>query len=457
MQERHRLGEEEITRELLRPLVTTPAMMWVGFIGLGAVLAIFVFAVSWMFYWGLGVTGLQRPNMWGFMIVNFVFWIGISHAGVMISAILRLTQAEWRRPVTRAAEVMTIFSLMTAMLHPVIHTGRPWRTLYWVFPYDFWRNLWPDVRGPLVWDPSAILTYLTGSTLFLYTTMIPDMALARDRTTGWRRVLYTILALGWRGNERQWKMQTIAGFLLSGLILPVFVSVHSIVSWDFAVSLVPTWHATVFAPYFVIGAIHSGVSAVVTLMALMRWLFRFENYIRLEHFDAIGRLLIAVGTGWLWFFLLDIFFAIYPQEARELEIMQFRLFEWPFNVLTALIFIFGYFIPVPIWVFQRFRRNVKIMFWTSILVNVGMWAERYWLIKPGLMRKYEFTFDWNWYRPSIVEISVVLGSFALVGFLLLVFSKIFPPISVWEEKEGQHFAQQLRVGKRVVNAIVREF
>jgi len=325
MQERHRLGEEEITRELFRPLVTTTPMMWVGFIGLGAVLAIFVFAVSWMFYWGLGVTGLQRPNMWGFMIVNFVFWIGISHAGVMISAILRLTQAEWRRPVTRAAEVMTIFSLMTAMLHPVIHTGRPWRTLYWVFPYDFWRNLWPDVRGPLVWDPSAILTYLTGSTLFLYTTMIPDMALARDRTTGWRRVLYTILALGWRGNERQWKMQTIAGFLLSGLILPVFVSVHSIVSWDFAVSLVPTWHATVFAPYFVIGAIHSGVSAVVTLMALMRWLFRFDNYIRLEHFDAIGRLLIAVGTGWLWFFLLDIFFAIYPQEARELEIMQFRL------------------------------------------------------------------------------------------------------------------------------------
>ena len=181
MLERRELSEEQITQELMRPLVTTTPWMWVGFIGLGAVLLVFLFAVSWMIYWGLGVTGLNRPNMWGFMIVNFVFWIGISHAGVMISAILRLTQAEWRRPVTRAAEIMTIFSLMTAMIHPVIHTGRPWRTLYWVFPYDFWRNIWPDVRGPLVWDPSAILTYLTGSSLFLYTTISPDMALARDR------------------------------------------------------------------------------------------------------------------------------------------------------------------------------------------------------------------------------------------------------------------------------------
>jgi Ni/Fe-hydrogenase subunit HybB-like protein len=440
----------------MRPLTQTPMIFWIAVIVLGAVLTAFAFAVLWMFYWGLGTTGLNSPNMWGFMITNFVFWIGISHAGVMISAILRLTQAEWRRPVTRAAEVMTIFSLMTAMMFPMIHTGRPWRTIYWVFPYDFERGIFPNPRGPLVWDPAAVFTYLTGSTLFLYTTLIPDMALARDRSTGWRRNLYAVLALGWRGNERQWKLQLVAGILLSALILPVFVSVHSIVSWDFAVALIPVWHATIFAPYFVIGAIHSGVSAVVTLMALMRWLFGFHAYIREEHFDAIGRLLIAVATGWIWFFLLDIVFALFTRDPRELEVMHQRIFEWPYAMLLAFVFVFAYIIPVPIWAFRKFRRNIKIMFWTSLMVNVGMWAERYWLILPGLERKFEWTFMWGFYRPSVVEVTLIVGSFALVSFLLLMFSKIFPPVSVWEEKEGVYFAQDIQVGKRTVHGTIRE-
>ena len=232
------------------------------------------------------MTGLNRPVFWGFFITNFVFWVGISHAGVMISAILRLTGAEWRRPVTRAAEVLTIFSLLTAALMPLIHTGRPWRILYWFLPYDFSRGIWPDPRSPLVWDPAAIFTYLTGSILFVYVALIPDLAVARDRSTGWRFILYSILSLGFRGNPRQWKLQAVAGILLSALILPVFVSVHSIVSWDFAVNIgVEGWHATIFAPYFVIGAVHSGVSAVVTMMALMRWLWGWDKYIRPEHFD----------------------------------------------------------------------------------------------------------------------------------------------------------------------------
>ncbi|MBX5445951.1 NrfD/PsrC family molybdoenzyme membrane anchor subunit [Sphaerobacter sp.] len=457
MQERHSFSDERIIRDLLRPVTQTSMMNWVGFIVLGTILTAFLFAVGWMFYWGVGVTGLNRAAFWGFMIVNFVFWIGISHAGVMISAILRLTQAEWRRPVTRAAEVMTMFSLMTALLFPVIHTGRPWRTLYWAFPYDFWRGIWPDVRSALVMDPSAIMTYLTGTILFVYITTIPDFALLRDHSTGWRHGLYRVLALGFKGEERQWKMQIITGFLLAAIMLSIFVSVHSIVSWDFAFSLDPVWHSTVWAPYFVIGAVHSGVSAVVTLMALMRWMFKFDNYIRHEHFDAIGRLLVVVGTTWMWFFLLDIFFDLWRQDPADDAIMHMRFFEWPYPLLLAFVWIFGYFIPVPIWAFRRFRRNIKLMFWTSIMVNIGMWAERYWLVVPGLQAKYQWTFSWLPYRPGPVEITLVVGSFALVGFLLLLFAKLVPPVPVWDELEGQHLAAEIQVGKRTVPAIVREF
>lgn len=457
MQERHSFSDERIIRDLLRPVTQTSMMNWVGFIVLGTILTAFLFAVAWMFYWGIGVSGLNRAAFWGFMIVNFVFWIGISHAGVMISAILRLTQAEWRRPVTRAAEVMTMFSLMTALLFPVIHTGRPWRTLYWAFPYDFWRGIWPDVRSALVMDPSAIITYLTGTILFVYITTIPDFALLRDHSTGWRHSLYRVLALGFKGEERQWKMQIITGFLLAAIMLSIFVSVHSIVSWDFAFSLDPVWHSTVWAPYFVIGAVHSGVSAVVTLMALMRWLFKFDNYIRHEHFDAIGRLLVVVATTWMWFFLLDIFFDLWRQDIADDAIMHIRFFEWPYPLLLAFVWIFGYFIPVPIWAFRRFRRNIKLMFWTSIMVNIGMWAERYWLVVPGLQAKYQWTFSWLPYRPGPVEITLVVGSFALVGFLLLLFAKLVPPVPVWDELEGQHLAAEIQVGKRTVPAIVREF
>lgn len=457
MQERRNLPQMEVIQELLLPVTRTTMWMWIGFIVLGTILAAFAFAVAWMFYWGIGVTGLNRPGMWGFMIVDFVFWIGISHAGVMISAILRLTQAEWRRPVTRAAEVMTMFSLMTAMTLPFIHTGRPWRTAYWVFPYDFWRGIFPDVRSALVMDPSAVFTYLTGTILFIYITTVPDIATLRDRSTGWRKGLYRVLALGWQNDERQWMIQAATGFLLAALMLSIFVSVHSIVSWDFSFSLDPVWHTSVWAPYFVIGAVHSGVSAAVTLMVLMRWMFGFDKYIREEHFDAIGRLLVVVATAWVFFFMLDVFFALFNQDPRETAVMKMRFEQWPYTLMLVLIFVFGYFIPVPIWMFRKFRRNIKLMFWTSIMVNIGMWSERYWLVVPGLERKYEWTFDWNYYRPGIVEITIILGTFALVPFLFMCFSKIFPPVSIWEEKEGQNFLQEIKVGKASIPAIVREF
>ena len=241
----------------------------------------------------------------------------------MLSAILRLSKAEWRRPATRAAEVLTVFSLMTAMLMPVVHTGRPWRTVYWIYtlpfvPFDYARGIWPNIRSPLVWDPSAVYTYLTSSILFVMVALIPDFAVLRDRTTGMSHQIYSVLAMGWRGNARQWKFQIIAGVLLSALILPVFVSVHSIVSWDFGMAVaVKTWHSTIFAPYFVVGAVHSGVSAVAFVMIILRYIYGWQDYIRHEHIDALGRLLMVVATAWFYFFVMEIVFGFLRPGSRR--------------------------------------------------------------------------------------------------------------------------------------------
>src|SRR5581483_2651068 len=252
MQERRDLPSQKINDDLLRFAFKTPLWFWIAAIGLGLVFGAALVSFGLMLIFGLTLLGYTWIQYWGILITNFVFWVGISHAGVMISAILRLTQAEWRRPVTRAAEVLTVFALATAATFPLIHTGRPWRVPYWVFPYDFARGIFPDVRSALIWDPSAIFTYLSSSAMFVYVALIPDLAVARDMTTGWKHTVYAVLAMGFHGTGRQWKLQTIAGILLSALILPVFVSVHSIVSWDFAAAILPGWHTTVFPPYFVI-------------------------------------------------------------------------------------------------------------------------------------------------------------------------------------------------------------
>ncbi len=434
----------------------TPLWFWAAAAGLGLLAGAGLVTFGFMVVYGLGILGINRPVMWAVLITNFVFWVGISHAGVMISAILRLTHAEWRRPVTRAAEVLTIFSLATAAIFPLIHTGRPWRTIYWVFPYDFFRGVWPGVRSPLVWDPSAIGTYLIGSSLFVYVALIPDLALARDCASGPLKRLYSILALGFRGSARQWQLQTLAGILLSALILPVFVSVHSIVSWDFAVSLVPTWHATIFAPYFVIGAVHSGVAAVVTLMVILRRALRLERYITPDHFDALGRLLTVVATTWLYFALLDIVFALYSGAEEEVRVWELKFFQWPWNLLTLLFFLTAYVIPVPLWLFRSVRRNPAAMLWTSILVNVGMWLERYLIVVPGLMYKQPLTFVWQDYAPRFPEYVLTAASFGVVALGILTFARLFPIIPPADIKEGVRLRTELEIGRRRVPAVLRE-
>ena len=457
MQERVKLTDAQINRDLLRSMMENPLWYWllVGALGL-AVLVAFG-AVAYMFNRGLGVTGLNRPVMWGFFITNFVFWIGISHAGVMLSAILRLVQAEWRRPATRAAEVLTVFSLMTAMTMPLIHAGRPWRVMYWVFPFDCARGIYPNVRSALVWDPAAVFTYLTSSILFVYIALVPDIAVARDRTTGWRHVLYTVLALGWRGSVRQWKLQLIAGILLSAVILPIFVSVHSIVSWDFAAAVsVEGWHSTVFAPYFVIGAVHSGVSAVVTVMIILRSMFKWQDYIRLEHLDALAKLLIVVATTWFFFFILEFFFGLYSLEGPEIALREMQVFEMPWAAFFITFLLASYFIPVPMWLFRTVRRSIPLMIFTTVLVNVGMWLERFIIIVPGLARKQGLTFTWGGYTPSAVEIIIVFATFCMVSMLVLLFAKIFPLIPIGDAKEGMILQDEIRVGKVNVPAVMRE-
>ena len=458
MQEHVHLTQKQINEDLLSSVLHTPRWWWPAVIVTGIIFLTGMGAFGYMLNQGVGVTGLNRPVFWGAYMVNFVFFIGISHAGIMISAILRLTQAEWRRPVTRAAEVLTVFSLMSALMAaPLVHVGRPWRADLWVFPYDFARGVWINIRSPFIWDPSAVMTYLTASSLFVFIALIPDMAVIRDRATGLTRKLYAVLSMGWRGTPRQWKLQAVAGILLSALVLPVFVSVHSIVSWDFAVQIGPeAWHSTIFAPYFIIGAIHSGVSAVATLMVIMVWVWGWDKYLKPDHLDAIGRLLIIVATTWFFFFFLEWVFALYTLEDAELAVRDLQVFQWPWSGLFVLFLVTAYLIPVPMWLFKSIRRSYFWMFFTTILVNIGMWLERFLIIVPGTMRRGEFIFDWGSYHPSIIEILMVIMTFAWVVLGMLVFTKLFPLIPIFDVKEGMVGRDEIRIGRRIVPASIRE-
>ncbi|MBM3944779.1 MAG: molybdopterin oxidoreductase [SAR202 cluster bacterium] len=459
MQEHVQLTQTEVNDILLKDVLGMPKW-WLPAVGF--FLVVFLAggaAFGYMLNKGVGVTGLNRPVMWGFFMVNFVFWIGISHAGIMISAILRLTQAEWRRPLTRAAEVLTVFSLTSALMAaPLVHVGRPWRAALWVFPYDFERGIWPNVRSAFVWDPSAVMTYLTASTLFVIIALLPDLAVIRDRTTGLAHKVYSFLCLGWRGTPRQWKLQGVAGILLSALVLPVFVSVHSIVSWDFAVQIgVEGWHSTIFAPYFIIGAIHSGVSAVATVMVVMVWLYKWDKVLTPDHLDSIGRLLIIVATIWFFAFFLEWVFALYTLEKPDIALRELQVFQHPWMWLFIVFLITAYFFPVPAWMFKKVRRNMLWMFITTISVNIGMWLERFLIIIPGLSRRQPFEFMWGTYHPSMIEILMVIATFAWVMFGMLVFAKVFPLIPLFDIKEGMVGGpHKIKIGRKEVPASIRE-
>ncbi|MEE8448481.1 MAG: NrfD/PsrC family molybdoenzyme membrane anchor subunit [Thermodesulfobacteriota bacterium] len=429
------IPETKINRDLLRPVIETTGRFYLTVAILGLVVLNGLVAFMYQMATGMGVAGLNRPVFWGLYITNFVFWVGISHAGTLLSAILRITNAQWRRPMTRAAEALTVFALMIAGLFPLVHLGRTW-TFYFLIPYPSQRGIWPNFRSPLLWDAIAIFTYYVGSILFLYISMVPDLGLARDRVGGWRKEIYRVLSLGWRGTAREWHRVKRAGTIMAMLIVPVFVSVHTIVSWDFGMTLVPGWHSTIFGPYFVIGAILSGVAAVITLMIILRWALGLKEYLTLTQFDNLGKILGAVSLAWFYFFFAEFLTIWYGQVPEEMAVIRHRTFGQYALAFWVVLFC-NFLIPLPALIFKRVRTSIPAMLVLTIVINVGMFLERYLIIVPSLARQ-RFPAAWGSYFPSWVEISIMAGAFCGFALMYVIFAKIFPIIPIWEVKEGQH-------------------
>ena len=424
---------EQINEDLLRPMsVFTPRY----FIVLGCFLAVVVaagIAFGHQVYTGIGVTGLRRPVYWAFYITDFVFWIGLSHAGTLISAILRLSNATWRRSVTRCAEVITVFSLMIGAMFPLIHLGRPWLA-FWLIPYPSERGIWPNVRSPLLWDFFAINTYLTGSVTFLLLPLVPDFALLRDRSRGLRRRIYRFFALGWRGTPKQWHRLETAMHIMAIAIIPVAVSVHSIVSWDFAMAPVPGWHSTIFAPYFVAGAIFSGIAALVIAMAGLRKFLHLEEYLRPIHFENLGKLLLVMSLLWFYFVFAERLTGWYGNAKYEMPGFWLTQRGSYSPLFWAMVFC-NFLFPMPILAIKKLRTITGTVIASTTIV-IGMWLERFLIIVPSLSSKY-LPYSWGTYRPSLTEIIITAGTFAGMCALYMLFSKAVPVISVWELKGGE--------------------
>ncbi len=422
------ITDEQIRQDLLRPMSGAGA----GYLTVAAICMLVVAAggVAWVIQidQGMVVTGLARPVYWGFYIINFVFWIGISHAGTLISAILRLTDAGWRKPVTRAAEAITLFALMIGGMFPLIHLGRVW-LFYWLIPYPNERLLWPNFRSPLVWDMTAIMTYMTGSFLYLYLPLIPDLALMAKRTTGLRSTICGILSLGWSGSDRQWHALERATKLMAVVILAVAISVHSVVAFDFSMSLAPMWHSTIFAPYFVAGAIFSGIGALVIVMAAIRKFLRLEKYLRPVHFDNLAKLLLLMSIVWLYFTASEHLTVWYGNNPLEMNVFQARE-HGGFGFATALMVVCNFVIPFVLLGIKRLRTIPTIVF-SGFTVLIGMWLERFLIVLPTLSNP-PLRAAAGHYWPSPVELTITAATFAAMVLLYLLFAKAVPIIAIWE-------------------------
>jgi molybdopterin-containing oxidoreductase family membrane subunit len=383
---------------------------------------------------GIGVGGQNIPVAWGTYLINFVFWVGIAHSGTLISAILHLFRAGWRNPIARAAETMTVFAVCVAGLFPFIHLGRIWM-VYYILPYPNERTLWPNFQSPLVFDVIAISTYLMVSSLFWYTGMLPDLAIVRDRATGLRKKIFHILSLGWTGRFEQWRHYTRAYLFFAALATPLVISVHSVVSWDFALGIIPGWHSTIFAPYFVAGAIHSGLAMVLTLMIPMRKIFRYETFITKDILDNIAKTIVFTGLIVGYAYAIEYFLAWYSHNIVEQESFRWRA-AGEYTLAFWVMVICNSVVPLLFFI-RRVRRSIPWLFSISLLINIGMWYERFVIIIGGVAHDF-MPNAWGTYSPTIIEYGILVGSFSMFFFLFLLFVKHLPSVSMTEMKESVH-------------------
>ena len=408
-----------------------PAAWWLALAAAASCMSLGFALMAYTLYMGIGAWGNNRPVVWAFDIINFVFWIGIGHAGTLISAILLLFRARWRNAISRTAEAMTLFAVVCAGLFPLIHLGRPWIN-FWLFPYPNQRGLWPNFRSPLIWDVFAVSTYFSVSLLFWYLGLVPDIASMRERARpGLRKLVLTVLSLGWRGEASHWRHYEKAYLLLAGLATGLVLSVHSVVSFDFAVSLVPGWHMTIFPPYFVAGAIFSGFAMVVLVLSVVRRTMRLEDIITPHHLEMMNKVILATSCLMAYSYLVEGFTAWYSMNPYLHHI--FKQYVWGTYGWTGWTAIFcNCLIPQLFWS-SRLRRSAPVMLFVAVAVLVGMWFERFVIIVISLHQDF-LPSSWHLYEPTLVDYGILLGSFGLFFTLVLLFARLLPVIATTEMK-----------------------
>jgi Ni/Fe-hydrogenase subunit HybB-like protein len=410
----------------------TPLGWFIGF-GLGGILfTIFLITVGYLFAYGVGVWGVNVPVAWGFAIIMLVWWIGIGHAGTLISAILLLFRQTWRTSINRFAEAMTLFAVACAGLFPILHLGRPW-IFYWIMPYPNTFNLWPQFRSPLAWDVFAITAYATTSALFWFVGLIPDLAAMRDKTTFKPlKYFYGMLAMGWRGSARHWHHYNSIYLLLAAIATPLVVSVHTVISFDFATSIIPGWHTTIFPPYFVAGAVFSGFAMVISLTIPLRKIFKLEDFITLRHFDLMAKVMLTTGLVVVYGYMLEVFTGWYSGNEVEIFMLKNRVLG-PYGPAVYLL-IFCNAIAIQLLWFKKIRTNLVLLFIISIIVNTGMWLERFMIIVISLSRDF-LPSSWGIFIPTQWDWGVMFGSLGLFLVLLFLFVRTLPMISIFEVRE----------------------
>jgi Ni/Fe-hydrogenase subunit HybB-like protein len=407
----------------------TPKWWIYGFLISFALVILLTVSVTYLVVAGLGIWGISVPVGWGFAIINFVWWIGIGHAGTLISAILLLLRQQWRTSINRFAEAMTLFAVSCAGIFPLIHMGRPWLA-YWLFPYPDTMKMWPNFRSPLVWDAFAVSTYATVSLLFWFIGLIPDLATLRDRSKNRAaKIIYGMLSMGWRGSAVHWQRHETASLLLAGLATPLVISVHTIVSFDFAFAIVPGWHATIFPPYFVAGAIYAGFAMVLTLSIPVRRLFHLEDFITMRHLDNMGKVMLATALVVGYGYMMETFTAFYSGDPYE-RFMILNRMTGPYAPAYWSLIVCNIIAPQFLW-FRKIRSRVGALFTIAMFVNVGMWLERFIIVVTSLHRDF-LPSSWRMYYPTRWDIFTYFGTIGLFLFLVFLFIRYLPLISIFE-------------------------